>query len=98
MSDTDFRVCDFGDNADGLWCSTTYQKISHAKMGASGVGLVEPISRVQFFEIVEVFNYIPENRTRENGWWWCCISEAHFHVCDFGVVLLFQNFLQISRM
>ena len=30
--------------------------------------------------------------------WVCCISEAHFRVCDFGVVPFFQNFLQISRV
>ena len=38
MSDTHFRVCDLGESADGLWCSTTY-----LEMGVSGVGLVEPI-------------------------------------------------------
>ena len=50
--------------------------------------LLEPIFACAFLGIVEVFNCMLENRTR-NGWWWCCISEAHFCMCDFEVFPLF---------
>ena len=86
-----------GDSADVLWCSTTYLEIAHAKMGSTNPTPLTPIFACAILGIVEVFNYTPENRTRENGWWWCCISESHFRVCDFGVVPLFQNALQILR-
>ena len=89
-----------GDSADGLWCSTTYLEIAHAKMGVSGVGLLEAIFVCAILGDMhmEVFNSMLGNCTHENGWC-CCISKAHFCVCDFGVVPLhlFQKFLHISH-
>ena len=38
-----FACVILGDSADVLWCSTTYLKIAHAKMGGGGVVLVKPI-------------------------------------------------------
>jgi hypothetical protein len=43
FSETHFRVCDFGDSADGLGCSTTFVEIAHMKMGVITVGLLETI-------------------------------------------------------